>query len=191
MAQPLKHLFNAKRIFQQGDKMKRLGLVFVLSLFLAGCGLSRIGRWRPAPALIAPWGNQEYASNGERIYFTATNEQGEIIRYRGGPFRGMMMQPWLTCASCHGADGRGGPHVMHMTWMDAPDIRISALSSESEEHSGDMETHPDEGYTLEMFKSAVVEGKHPDGEALSYEMPRWQMSDQDLADLFEFLKTLP
>ncbi|MFN3308583.1 MAG: hypothetical protein ACK44E_05175 [Anaerolineales bacterium] len=35
-----------------------------------------------------------------------------------------------------------------------------------------MEGHPDEGYTLEMFKLAVVEGKHPDGETLSDEMPQ-------------------
>lgn len=171
--------------------MKRLGLASLVSLLLAGCGLFAPGRWAPGPAAVAPWGNQDYASNGERIYFTATNERGEVIRYRGGPFRGMMMQPWLSCASCHGPDGRGGPHVMHMTWMDAPDIRISALSSESEEHTQEMEGHADEGYTLEMFKLAVVEGKHPDGEALSDEMPRWKMSDQDLEDLYEFLKSLP
>jgi cytochrome c553 len=171
--------------------MKKIGLLSVIALLLSACGLLAPGRWAPGPEVVAPWGNQDFASNGERIYFTATNEQGEAIRYRGGPFQGMMMQPWLTCASCHGPDGRGGPHYMHMTLMDAPDIRYSALSGESEEHAGGMEGHGDEGYTLEMFKMAVVEGKHPDGEPLSSEMPRWKMSDQDLADLFEFLKTLP
>ena len=51
--------------------------------------------------------------------------------------------------------------------------------------------HSQEGYTLEMFRKAVIEGQHPDGEPLKQEMPRWQMDDQDLEDLFDFLKTLP
>ncbi|MEJ2596817.1 MAG: hypothetical protein P8Z00_00715 [Anaerolineales bacterium] len=46
------------------------------------------------------------------------------------------------------------------------------------------------GYTLQDFRTAVIEGKHPDGDELSADMPRWQMSDQDLADLFAFLKTI-
>ena len=35
----------------------------------------------------------------------------------------------FACVSCHGEDGRGGQHVMHMDVMDAPDIRIAALSA--------------------------------------------------------------
>jgi len=103
----------------------------------------------------------------------------------------MMMQPRLTCADCHASDGRGGEHWMHMVYMEAPDIRWEVLNNEeSEEHQGDGE-HSQEGYTLEMFRKAVIEGQHPDGEPLKQEMPRWQMDDQDLEDLFEYLKTLP
>jgi putative membrane protein len=36
---------------------------------------------------------------------------------------------------------------------------------------------------------AVVEGKHPNGEQLSSEMPRWNIGDGDLEDLAEFLKS--
>jgi hypothetical protein len=75
--------------------------------------------------------------------------------------------------------------------MDAPDIRYKALSSEAGEHAGEEEGGEHGEYTLENFRLAVVEGKHPDGEPLSSDMPRWQMSDEDLADLFEFLKSLP
>jgi hypothetical protein len=75
---------------------------------------------------------------------------------------------------------------MHMTVMDAPDIRIQALMSESEEHGGD---HGE--YDLDVFRKAVVDGQHPDGEALKQDMPRWQISDADLADLFAFLQSLP
>lgn len=97
----------------------------------------------------------------------------------------------LACVSCHAADGRGGVHRMHMEVMDAPDIRFSALTDEGDEHGDD--EHGDEHgeYDLDAFRLAVVEGKHPNGEALSREMPRWRMNDQDLKELFEYLKTLP
>jgi len=98
----------------------------------------------------------------------------------------MMMGGNLSCASCHGPTGRGGIHTMHMDVMDAPDIRYSTLTSEEDEHGGE---HGE--YDLEAFRLAVIGGAHPDGKALSREMPRWRMSDEDLADLFEFLKTLP
>jgi len=96
------------------------------------------------------------------------------------------MGSYLTCAACHGPSAQGGRHVMHMTVMDAPDIRITALSSEAGEHG---EEHGE--YNLETFRKAVVDGQHPDGEPLSQDMPRWQMSDADLADLFAFLQSLP
>ena len=105
-----------------------------------------------------------------------------------------MMGGQLACASCHGADGRGGKHVMHMQAMDAPDIRFAALNGETnsgEHQDGEhAEEHPGE-YTLETFRQAVVEGQHPGGEALSQDMPRWELDEEDLADLFEFIKTLP
>lgn len=138
-------------------------------------------------------------SNGERIYFSAVSERTGRIDYRGGPAGGGMMTggSGLACASCHGADGRGGVHVMHMLLMDAPDIRWSTLAAEmgeppSEEpqpeggHGGPMA-----GYDLEAFRLAVVEGQHPDGTALSLNMPRWNLDDEDLADLAEFLRSLP
>jgi hypothetical protein len=161
---------------------KHVGL-FIIALLLAACTT------QPSQMGTA-WGSGAFASNGERIYFTATNEQGERITYTGGPDVGYMMTGGvLTCASCHGPSGRGGLHVMHMEVMDAPDIRWSALTSEAHEgqeaggHAGD--------YDLETFRMAVVEGKHPDGEPLETDMPRWRMSDKDLNDLLEYLKTLP
>jgi hypothetical protein len=131
-------------------------------------------------------------SNGERIYFTGLDSQGRRIRYSGGPpYGGMMMGAYLACVDCHGPDGRGGLHTMHMQVMEAPDIRFAALLGEAEEHAGEEHENNHGDYTLEEFRLAVVEGKHPDGEPLSTDMPRWQIGDQDLADLFEFLKSLP
>lgn len=126
------------------------------------------------------------AENGEQIYFTATSQRGGRISFTGGPaFGGMMMGSYLTCASCHGPTGQGGRHTMHMTVMDAPDIRYVELIEEMEEHGGG------EGeYGLATFRKAVMDGQHPDGDSLKPDMPRWKMSENDLADLFAFLQSL-
>lgn len=174
-------------------KPKAFALIIPGSLLLIACGFFfPFGR---SPQSISPnFGNRraDFESNGERIYFTATNDRGETIGYTGGPAFGGMMGGSLSCASCHGEDGRGGQHVMHMEVMDAPDIRIKTLLSEESEHQADEhEDEHGEEYDLETFRKAVVLGQHPDGDALNRDMPRWDMDDSDLADLLDFLRTLP
>ena len=166
---------------------KHFLLVIMIGLFLSACGVLQQGGntsydYEP--------GSQESVANGERIYFRATNNSGERITSSGGPrFGGMMSGNFVTCESCHGPEARGGLHVMHMTTMDAPDIRYVALSGEEGEHGeGGGEEHGE--YDLETFRLAVVEGKHPNGDSLSTDMPRWQISDADLADLLAFLKEI-
>jgi len=168
------------------------GLVIVSLLPIACGAFYRITQFSPGLNGTQTGGNGESsAANGERIYFTATNANGEWIRYSGGPsFGGMMMGSYLTCAACHGPEGRGGTHIMHMQVMYAPDIRYIALGEEAGEHADEHgDAHGE--YTLDDFRLAVVEGEHPDGQPLSRDMPRWKMSDKDLTDLFEFLKSLP
>ena len=118
--------------------------------------------------------------NGERIYFTATSERGTTITYTGGPASNSWMMGGggrLACASCHGTDGRGGVHSMGMMQvMDAKDIRWSVLEGE---------------FDPEKFRLAIVEGKDPDGTQLNTDMPRWNIGNDDLADLIDYLKTLP
>jgi hypothetical protein len=168
-------------------------LIALVSLFLTACGL--LFPTNNMPGGMGPnfgnWG-ADFDSNGEQIYFTATNDRGEYLSYSGGPASGGMMGSQLTCASCHGDDGQGGQHLMHMQWMEAPDIRFVTLSKEENGHQGN--EHEDahgEEYDLETFHQAVVLGRHPDGDALNRDMPRWQISDNDLTDLYKFLKTLP
>jgi hypothetical protein len=163
-------------------------VVMVLAgLLAAACG-NRNG-------IGTAWGGGAFGSNGERIYFTATSERGTEIDYSGGPGRGGMMMPGrLSCASCHGTDARGGVHTMHMDLMDAPNIRWEALGEHGgEPHENEDETakaHQDEGeYDFETFRTAVTEGLHPDGELLSDDMPRWEISAADLRDLAEYLQS--
>ncbi len=152
----------------------------------SGFGFSESGQAKSA-------GNIDI-SNGELIYYRAINNDGERIRYSDGPRSGgMMMGSYLTCASCHGPEARGGQHRMHMTVMNSPDIRVSALISEGDEHGTQEDAHREAHgeYDLEAFRMAVIGGKHPGGELLRREMPRWRINDQDLQDLFEFLKSIP
>jgi cytochrome c oxidase subunit 2 len=137
------------------------------------------------------WGTGSFDSNGEQIYFTGVNESGSRMTYEKGPVDGMMMGGFLACASCHGPDARGGRHVMHMQVMDAPDIRWSVLASEEEAEHGDDEHEHQAEYSFESFRQAVVGGEHPDGDPLSDDMPRWNISDEDLIALMDYLKSIP
>ena len=168
-------------------KQKSILLIILGSIFMLACGFF----WPVGMSSrgMGPVTYSDYESNGERIYFTATNDQGKYFSYSDGPPFGRMMGGRLACVSCHGEDGRGGLRWMHMQQIDAPDIRYSVLASEADEH-GNGDEHSEE-YDLEIFRQAIVLGKHPDGDSLSSDMPRWEISEDDLADLFEYLKTLP
>ena len=168
-----------------------IGLLFIFSLDACTVFQRSVG---------TGWGEGAFDSNGERIYFTATSVRDTRITYSGRPEYDMMMGGgYLACASCHGPDARGGLHaMMGMEVMYAPDIRWDSLVGEAgEEHDDEDEGHDegDEGhgegeYDLEQFRMAVVEGKHPDGELLSEDMLRWDMKDEDLEDLAEYLMSL-
>jgi hypothetical protein len=150
-------------------------LAVIVTLLLASC----VARPQAVGSSGTAWGTGAFRSNGERIYFTATSERGTAITYASGPGSSawMMGNGQLTCASCHGPTGRGGVHNMGMMQtMTAKDIRWSALQSE---------------FDAEKFRLAVMEGQDPDGTQLNTDMPRWNIGNDDLADLIAYLKTLP
>ncbi len=80
-----------------------------------------------------------------------------------------------------------------MMWsFNVPDITWDNLTEEEHREEPDSgeehEEHPP--YTSETLKLAITRGINPAGEPLDEEMPRWQMSTQDLNDLVDFIKTL-
>ena len=150
-------------------------LAFIACLLLGACA----SRPQSAGPSGTAWGKGAFRSNGERIYFTATSDRGTAITYASGPGSGswMIEDGRLACASCHGPNGRGGEHNMGMMRvMTAKDIRWSALQGE---------------FDAEKFRLAVTKGQDPDGTQLKTDMPRWNIGNDDLADLIVYLKTLP
>jgi len=135
------------------------------------------------------WGPGSFDYNSKRIYFTSTSDRGSPITSTDGPSMGMMMMGGqLACVSCHGTNAKGGKHTMHIETMDAPDIRWSTISGDKNE-KGAIVSKQHMDYGFEAFKNTVENGKNPDGEILKKDMPRWQMSDADLTDLMNYLKT--
>jgi cytochrome c oxidase subunit 2 len=168
--------------------VKRIPLIALTGLLLSACGFVGPQNAPVNPEYNNP-GQGQYSSNGQRIYFTATDQSGQQIAYSGGPgFGGMMMGNYLTCAACHSADGHGGTQTIHMQTIDAPPIYYDALVKMKQDDSGG--TPEAGGYTLDDFRGEVVGGHDIDGTPLDPNMPRWQMSDRDLQDLLDYLKTL-
>lgn len=176
---------------KKNTAIKKLGVIFTffIALLAYGCNAQTGNENGNGTA----WGPGAFKSNGQRIYFTGTSERGTPITYTGGPMMGMMMMGGrLACASCHGTDARGGRHMMGMEVMNAPNIRWSALINMQEEEdkhaeSGGQKHHE---YDFAAFKGSVENGRHPDGDKVNEDMPRWKMSDADLKDLMDYLKSL-
>ncbi len=156
------------------------GVILMGAVVLAGCSGSRGPMSNPVAASGMTGTSTTYASNGERIYFTAVSSSGTPISYSGGFFSGMGR---LTCAMCHGPGGHGGSTTMMGAIVQAPDITWPALTGADP----DMEHPP---YTDQTVRAAITDGVDPGGQPLDQTMPRWTIAPNDLDDLVSYLKTL-
>lgn len=160
-----------------------LTLLACAALLLGGLAFSPMTGLPRGPFGLFP---RPFRSNGERIYFTATSASGQpIIAEMAGMHMGH--PGMIACVTCHGPGGRGGtvPMMMGGTFV-APDIRYTTLIQG--EHDEAHEDHPP--YTDETIKRAITKGIDSAGEPLAWPMPRWRMSEGDLNDLLDYLKTL-
>ncbi|MDI6716236.1 MAG: cytochrome c [Actinomycetota bacterium] len=151
-----------------------LGVINFYAFVPAQPGVTRV----PVRGPGTPRPSGSFTSNGEQIFFTGTSSR-DTITTTGGPV-------WFQmhgggCATCHGPDGRGGQVVM-MGSFRAPDITYKTLTSQ--EHGNGRP------YTDDLIKRAITRGIDSNGEHLSRNMPRWQMSNSDLNDVITYLKTL-
>ncbi|MFQ5814258.1 MAG: c-type cytochrome [Anaerolineae bacterium] len=176
--------------------MSRSGILGIILILIGVLGLSFLGpgmmsgpgRWG---MMGAPGGiplKTQYASNGERIYYTGVSERTGPIRFQGGPM-------WLSmqgggCVSCHGINGRGGVPVMMGTAIPA-DIRYTVLiEAEGHGHGKEEEEEAHSPYTDDLINQAITQGLDPANKPLDWTMPRWEMTEEDLNDLIAYLKTL-
>lgn len=125
-----------------------------------------------------------FSSNGERIYFTGTSERNTAIVFAGGGMHMQMMGG--SCASCHGADRRGGIRMMPFFWRTAPPLTAGALFDRhvKEDGHGDHDVYDDDA-----LRRVISTGVDPSNRTLDNLMPRWHMSDPDMDDLISFLKS--
>ncbi len=75
--------------------------------------------------------------------------------------------------------------------MDAkipPDIRYKTLTEKEHLHGEEKESH--RRYSEKLIKRALREGLNADGKPLDSLMPRYRMTDEDLAELISYLKSL-
>jgi cytochrome c oxidase subunit II len=129
--------------------------------------------------------NRRFTSNGERIYYTGNSATTGPIPRTGGPM--WVFHTGVGCVACHGVHGHGGVPVMMGTAVPA-DIRYAVLTGKEHPPGEEKMDHPP--YTDALIQRAITQGLDPGGDPLDWTMPRWQMADQDLADLLAYLKTL-
>lgn len=102
----------------------------------------------------------------------------------GNPIIAFTEQPILdnsmTCAACHGNDKKGGMEKIMFSSFEVPDIRYSTLTVGHDE---------EQPYTDVLIKRAITKGIDSDGIPFERPMNKWQISEEDLNDLVEYLKT--
>jgi len=104
---------------------------------------------------------------GRKIYLEGAAEITAVIAAGGGTEGGTEVPASaLPCAGCHGRDGRG---------QAEGGVSPSDLTRIDDERS---------------LKRAISMGISSKGEPLQVAMPRYRMSQQDMADLISYIKTL-
>lgn len=159
-------------------------ILIVSTLALSGCGA---GMTPNSDSSFDP--TREYASNGERIYFSGMNSNGQPIASQGG-YASLGMHRQMQgggCASCHG-DDRAGRRLYPRFWIKAPSLSAGSLFGVDEHSEAEESGHGDhKSYDNTTLSRAITEGLDPSGALLSSAMPRWSMDESDLADLVNYL----
>jgi mono/diheme cytochrome c family protein len=158
----------AKLLFAAGLTLFGVGVAGLVVLAVSGLGTNqRDGEF-----------DQATVAEGARIFQTGRTREGRVVPFAGG----MMMR--LSCAQCHGWDGKGRRTPMFVS----PNITYRNLT----DPAGMVEPNGERGptYTDTLIRRAVIDGIDAEGRPLAWPMPRWQLSDQEWAALLAYLKTL-
>lgn len=123
-------------------------------------------------------------SRGRQIYIQGTSRSGkDILAYIGDESLEVPASA-MTCAGCHGLDGRGkaegGVNPSNLTW--------EFLTKPYGLKHADGRQHPP--YTERALELAITRGVDPAGNKLLKVMPRYVMSPGDMSDLVSYLQLL-
>ncbi|HWM91608.1 MAG TPA: ABC transporter substrate-binding protein [Thermoanaerobaculia bacterium] len=118
---------------------------------------------------------------GRGIYLEGASPSGSEITAVIGDGGVEVPASALPCAGCHGRDGRGqaegGVTPSNLTW-----------ESLTREGIRPGRRHPP--YDERLLKRAIAMGIDPAGNPLNAAMPRYRMSQQDMADLISYIRRL-
>lgn len=121
---------------------------------------------------------------GRQIYRTGKSPSGVTIQAKQGEGGAEFPASLMTCASCHGQDGRGRPEggvePSNITWQEL--TKPYGLT-----HAGGRKHGP---YDEKSVVLAVALGVDPAGNELSTVMPRYQLAREDAQALLAYLKRL-
>ena len=150
----------------------------VLAAAVVGCSTSDSPGGSNGGMMGGGSGSTSYASPGERIFLTGVGSDGQAIPHTASRVaQGSLMMGGGGCASCHGADGRGGAlRTMSGSTIQAPDVTYDALVKS--------------GFTNATIQRAILSGLDESGKPLDAAMPRWQMAPADLGATIAYLKVL-
>ena len=110
---------------------------------------------------------------GRRLFEDGLNARGELVRALTGMPPSPLVGAQAACGACHGSDARGS--------AAAPDIRWKALAISGAAAA----------YSERSFARAVSEGLGPSNTLLSTAMPRYSLSNPELAAIAAYLRSLP
>ena len=138
---------------------------------------------------------------GQRMYRAGLLPSGQPMR---GTLQGGIPVTGLHCATCHRRSGFGSsegatfvPPVTGPSLFQASELRRAVLFRMfyQEDLAGRFWVRVREqrlrpAYTDDTLAVALREGKDPTGRALDLLMPRYRLSDEDMAQLIAYLKSL-
>ena len=141
-----------------------------------------VASWTPVTAQDTVLSDAE--ERGKYIYETGKSRSSRIMTadmMRGEP---PVPAEILPCKNCHGVDGRGaedytGVAPLNINWF-------AMVQSGPHEHAQRSHAAFDEA----SIARSILAGEDPDGNALDFAMPRYNIGAEDMADLIAYLKVM-
>jgi len=138
----------------------------------------------PVLAAAAAPPDRQQLERGRRIYQEGASPSGSPVVAVMGEGGVEVPAASLTCAGCHGRDGKGRPEG----GVKPSDLTWANLTKPYGVTHPDGRQHPP--YDARLLKRAISLGLDPAGHPLDATMPRFRMSLQDMEDLTAYLQQL-